>query len=257
MSLTTYQDFGGEFICIVPGGVTITADAGNTYKVCEDQTFTVAVATGSAPFTYAWSTAGLVSGQGTTQAVYNFHYTCSPGITCTVSNACGSAVSATTFLFLELTLADIAEAMQDDFEAWMSPSLLERVYGWDELPEGVQDPPALMIYWQSIQNDALTNTDRTTFDGNTKVKEIVFHVDYYAGTRNHLDENNERLMQGANEIIDLLETEIVGGCNDGGHCPPFGLCALKEFRWEGERVIFDYGGVLFYGARFRIIFRVY
>lgn len=238
-------------------GATVTPATSNTNNICEDQTFTAVLTPSNAttPITYVWSTDGLQSGQGTPTAVYQWQDTCTKTVSVTVSNAGGSATD-TYILSVGFTLMQIAEAIKDTLTASMTPALLTRAYGYNELPEGVNDAPSLMVYWQSVVNDRYTDTDRTSFTA-VRVKEFVFHVDYYQNPRNHLDENNDMLTQAASEIIDILEQEALGCSAAGGHCPPFGLCGLKTFRWTGERVTFDYGGVLYYGARFIITVRVF
>ena len=236
--------------------VTITPDADNSGFVCENQTYTAILVGGTAPITYVWSSTGLQSGQGTATAVYQWSITCGQTISVTVTDADNSQ-SDTLDIELTLHLSQIADAIQDTLEANMSAVLLARVYGWDELPEGVNDAPSLMCYWQSGRADAVTETDRFSFAG-VRNKELIFNVDYYASTRNHLGQDNARLTNAMSEIIDFLETASSGACVDGtGQCPPFGLCALKTFQWSCERVIFDYGGVEYYGARCAITFRAF
>jgi hypothetical protein len=235
---------------------TITADANNSGLVCQDQDFVASYlpANATLPVTYTWDPEPN-AGQGTDTATYNTVRSCYT-ITLTVTNALGSAAD-TLDVVLTLHLSQIAEAIQDTLETNMSATLLTRVYGWDELPEGIQDTPSLAVYWQQVTNDAQTSTDRTTFS-KVRVKELIFHIDYFASARNQLAEDNERLTNAASQIIDILETEAAAACATGAsHCPPFGLCALKTFRWWGERVVYDYGGILLYGARFYITLLVY
>jgi hypothetical protein len=256
MAIQRFNNFGGG-ACIPLSVATFTAAVGNTNTICVDQTFTASYGPVNAttPVTYLWSIDGLQSGQGTPVAVYQWTATCNKSVTVTISNAC-SSVSHTDNLTLSLTLMQIAEAIKNTIANAMTPTLLARAYGYDHLPEGVNDAPSLMVYWQSVVNDKYTDTDRTTFGG-VRVKEFMFRVDYYQNPRNNMEENNAKLTYGAVEIIDILEQQALGCTPGGGHCPPFGLCGLKTFRWSGERVTFDYGSVRYYGARFEIVVRVF
>lgn len=259
MGLNTFDNFGGGTPCIALTSATVAAASGNSERVCENQTFTVTYlpVTATTPVTYVWDSDGLVSGQGTATAVYNWGATCGKNASVTVSNAC-SSVSDSLAVALTLHLAQIAEAIQTTLETNMTAALLTRVYGWDELPEGVNDTPSLMCYLQRANADAITDTDRYSFSG-VRNKSLTFNIDYFASVRNNLQENNERLTNAMTEIIDILETASSGACvNGSGHCPPFGLCALKTFQWNCERVIFEnYGGIDYYGARCEVIFRVF
>lgn len=233
----------------------ITASTANTYHICEAQIFQASTDDGTPITAYVWSTDGLQLGQGTATATYSFDTTCAHTVSVTIT-AGGVDYTADLDLNLTLALSQICTAIKDTLEGAMSASLLARAYNFDELPEGINDAPSLMVYWQSTVNDALRGeTDRWTF-ANRRVKDLAFHVDFFANPRNNLDENNATLTEAASEIIDILEMEALS-CAEYKHCPPFGLCGLKTFLWQGERVVFDWGGVLYFGARFIITVRTY
>jgi hypothetical protein len=253
------EDFGGGSYapCTPLTSATITHAVAHKL-VCVDNIFNVAYAPVNAtpPVTYLWSTDGLQSGQGTPTAIYNWTVTCAHTVTCTVSNCGGAVVSNSVIVNADLTLIQIAQAIKNTFESHMTAPYLARAYGYNQLPEGINDAPALLVYWNSIENDHYTDTDRTTFHA-TRVKALSFNVDYIVNPRNNLAENNSMITSGANEIINILEQESLGCAADGGHCPPFGLCGLKGFRWEGRLAMLDYGAVTYYGARFVITLRVF
>ena len=233
----------------------ITPSTSNTNQVCVSQTFHATTDDGTPITVYVWSVDGLLSGQGTNTAVFLWETTCDHTVSVTVT-AGGVDYSEDYDVTLTLALAQICTAIKETLEDGMSAALLARAYNFDELPEGINDAPSLMVYWQGVTNDALRQeTDRWTFAGR-RVKDMVFHVDFFANPRNNLEENNETLTNAASEIIDILEMESME-CVEYGHCPPFGLCALKSFHWTGERVVFDYGGVIYYGARFVLTVRTY
>lgn len=232
----------------------ITPNYANTNQVCVNQIFSAELDDGTPVDAYLWSTDGLVVGQGTATTKYLWSTTCEHTISVTLT-AAGVDYTADLDLDLTLALSQICTAIKDTLEDAMSPELLDRAYNYDELPEGVNDIPSFMVYWHSVTDEPGGGTDRHTFGGR-RIKDLVFYVDYFANPRNNLDENNELLTNAASEIIDILEMESLA-CVEYGHCPPFGLCALKSFQWSGERVIFDYGGVTYYGARFVITTRTY
>lgn len=258
--MTTHFDafyIGAPVLCTVLTSATITPDPANTGLLCDSHQYTASYLplAATAPITYTWSTDGLIAGQGTATATYSWSETCEHDVTVTIANPCGS-VSDTETVDIIFTLAQIADAIKNTLATSMSAAYLSRAYGYDELPEGINDAPSLMVYWQSVINDAFTDTDRTTMKGAVKCKEIVFYVDYVANPRNNLAENNALLTGAASEIIDILEMNAAT-CTYPAHCPPFGLCGLKNFKWQGERVTLDYGGALYYAARFIITVRVF
>ena len=57
------------------------------------------------------------------------------------------------------------------------------------------------------------------------------------------------LVTGIDEIVILLEA--------AHECPHFGLEGIKNYQWSWRRVIFDYGGVAFMGARFTLNLRTF
>lgn len=258
-STGTGDDYNGVYTVgagnlVPPDSVTIAADSGNSGLVAEEQTFTATVDGGTPPITITWSTDGLVSGQGTATAVYSWCTTCDHTITVTASNPAGE-VTDTYSVDLDLTYMQIAEAIKTTVEDNMSADLLSRAYGYDELPEGIQDYGSIMVHWQSTELP-YTDTDRHTFEP-FDVPEILFYLDYVQSPRNHLAENNAALTEAASELHNIIANESAEACNEDGQCPPFGLCALKNFTWRAERVILDYGGVLYYAARFEIRIRIF
>lgn len=254
---TLIDSFGGgtvEGCCEEIASATIAPDTANTNLVCENQEFTVAYLPVDAtlPITYAWTATNLVSGQGTATAVYNWTSTGAKTITCTLTNACSSVV-ATYTVTIKLTLGQIARAIASTLESYITDAtILARMFEYDELPEGVQDYPSILVYWEAVANDVTTANDRHTM-GPTEARhnqELTFHIDYYARQRSQVDESMDATMTGASEIIDALE-------DPDTLCPPFGLCGLKTFRWEGRRVVFEHGSVLFPGARFIVYIRIF
>ena len=146
---------------------------------------------------------------------------------------------------MSVTIAQICDAVKNYLSTAAS---LKRSESYNQLTEGINDYPLMQVYWQSIDCDWQSNTERTTFQGGVKQKDLVIHADLYGRPRSHLGEDNAAVTVLANEVVDLLEAT---------GCPPFGLTGLKNFKWRGERVVFDYDGVLYAGIRFYVNIRVF
>ena len=174
-----------------------------TALVCENQTYKVTTAAVTA---WVWSVDGLQSGQGTDTAIYKWETTCDHTLTVVVTIG-GVDSTETLDVNVTLSLGQICTAIKDTLEGAMCSDLLARAYDFNEIPEGVNDAPSLMVYWQNTVNDALRGeTDRWTF-ANRRVKDMVFHVDYYANPRNNLARLN------SNGSLDLTFDPASSGAN--------------------------------------------
>jgi len=131
------------------------------------------------------------------------------------------------------------------------------VQSYDQLSESINrgDLPLVQVYWESIQWDVTGNTDRTTFGGKIRTKRAVFHLDLYAATRSHLNENMGDLIAGIDSIIAVLEAEETQ--------PFFGVTGIKNVSVDSiDRVVFEYtsgsGGPVYYmGARIVLAMWIY
>ena len=126
---------------------------------------------------------------------------------------------------------------------------VERAYDYDEMPEAVNndDTPALVVYFQALEEDPTNQTASSTFRSVVRQRDWVFHVDVLAAQRNHLNENNEVMCKMADAIIDTLETQ--------DSRPFFGVAGAQQFKFTAERVVINLGAVDFYGIRFIITVR--
>ena len=126
---------------------------------------------------------------------------------------------------------------------------VERAYDYDEMPEAVgnADTPALVVYFQALEEDPTNETSGSTFNHKVRQRNWVFHVDVLAAQRNHLNENNEVMCDMADAIIDALETQ--------DDFPFFGVAGAQQFKFIADRVVINLGGVDFYGIRFIITVR--
>lgn len=140
-----------------------------------------------------------------------------------------------------LTYAEICDAITATLA--VAPSIA-RAMSYDELTEGMQDQPAFQVYPEGCDPVAArSETHVTTLRGGVIQETHTIHVDYYARQRSHIGEDMAVLVEGVDEIVPILEGET---------CPPFGLSGIKNFQWSWNRVVFDYGGVMYMGARFTL-----
>ncbi|KPJ77283.1 MAG: hypothetical protein AMJ81_00030 [Phycisphaerae bacterium SM23_33] len=138
-------------------------------------------------------------------------------------------------------LLDAIEGIMDDAAS------LVRSQTYDELTEGIHDYPLLQVYpEENTGTDWTGETDRVTLSGKHSVKEYTVHADIYARQRSHIAEDMKKCVDVANETEDIL---------DNLSYPLFGLACVTSFRWSWRRVVFEYGGVKYMGARFVIVVR--
>ena len=126
---------------------------------------------------------------------------------------------------------------------------VERAYDYDEMPEAVSndDTPALVVYFQALEEDPTNETSGSTFNHKIRQRNWIFHVDVLASQRNHLDENNKAMCEMTDAIINTLEAQ--------DDYPFFGVDGCQQFKFTAERVIINLGGADFYGIRFIITVR--
>jgi len=126
---------------------------------------------------------------------------------------------------------------------------VERAYDYDEMPEAVSndDTPALVVYFQALEEDPTNETSGTTFSHVVRQRNWIFHVAVLASQRNHLNENNKVMCEMTDAIINVLETQ--------DRRPAFGVSGAEQFKFTAERVVINLGGVDFYGIRFIITVR--
>ncbi len=133
---------------------------------------------------------------------------------------------------------------------------LERAESYDQITEGVNnaDTPLLMVYCEGVLSDPTGETDRLTFatgaDASIKVKEMLFHCDFYTTQRNHVGQNVQSQVDTMSEAIDVIE-----GQNE---YPYWQNAAIKSMRsWDINRVVFEYAGAKYPGLRLDLTVWVY
>jgi len=147
------------------------------------------------------------------------------------------------------TLDELVDGIETVLSAALSLTVPEggRSQTYDELTEGMNQTPTLQVYpEENLGTDFTGATSKATLNGKHSFKEYIIHADYYANQRTDIGQDMGRLVTGINELEDILDTQ---------GCPPFDLNFIASFRWSWSRVTFDYGGVDFVGARFRLIVR--
>ncbi len=126
---------------------------------------------------------------------------------------------------------------------------VERAYDYDEMPEAVNndDTPAVVVYFESMDQDPTGETHASTFTGGINQRNWVFHIDILASQRNHLPENNKIMAVMADNMVNALETQE--------RLPFMSVPGAQAFRFTAFRTGITLGGVEFYGIRFIITIR--
>ena len=133
------------------------------------------------------------------------------------------------------TLAAAASLVRDESQAE------------DEITEGIHDYPLLQTWMaENAGTDYTGDTDRVTLSGRHSIKEYLIHSDLYVEQRAHVGQAMGQLLVSLNEMEDIL---------DDLSYPLFGLNFVTSFRWSWRQVTFEYGKVLYTGARFFITVR--
>lgn len=118
------------------------------------------------------------------------------------------------------------------------------------ISEGMPDLPALQVYWENLETDAVGDTDRRTFSGKVKTTKLTYHADVYAKQRGILAEDMAKVLEVAEAVQIVLEAQ-----SDADHL--FGEEHIRALHWTAQRVTFDYSGNAYAGIRFVIEVWVY
>lgn len=131
-----------------------------------------------------------------------------------------------------VTIAAICDGIAETIEG---STTIQAIQSYDELTEGLGrgDLPLAQVYWEDINWDAEFSTDRSSFGGGVRQKDITIHIDLYAATRSHLAENMRDTIECLDALIDILEAQ---------NTPPFfTVDGIKSFRIDSiTRTIFEY-----------------
>jgi hypothetical protein len=121
----------------------------------------------------------------------------------------------------------------------------------EQLTEGINDRNTLQVYPEEQTPVSFGSaTQKITLGATPYIhEEFIVHADYYCQQRANLGEDMANLVTGIDAIRANLKTQ---------NCPnPFSLMGIPNFQWSWQRVVFEYAGANYIGARFRLVLRTY
>ncbi len=125
---------------------------------------------------------------------------------------------------------------------------VQRLEQYDELTEGMPDRGTLQVYPdQNLGTSFDSDTHKLTLKTRHTIKEYVILADFYVRPRSQIAEGMDEFVQAADDFEDILDVQ---------DCPNFGRAEIRSFRWNWDRVIFDYAGEQYVGIRMFITIRV-
>lgn len=119
------------------------------------------------------------------------------------------------------------------------------------LTEGINDQNVLQIYPEEQTPVSFgSGTHKISLGSSPYIhEEFIILADYYCQQRAQIGEDMAKLITGIDAIRANLKSQ---------DCPnPFALTGIPNFQWSWQRVIFEYGGASYVGARFRLMLRTY
>lgn len=129
-----------------------------------------------------------------------------------------------------ITLGQINSAISDTLGA---VAAIRNVQDFDAISEGIINTPTLQTYWDGLQVDVTTNTERTTFGGKVRQYDLIFFCDLYVQRHAH----SKKMLKEMYPLIDAI-TAVFEAQEEQ---PFFGLAGIKAFSYEAQRALFDYG----------------
>ena len=150
---------------------------------------------------------------------------------------------------MAITLGEICDAIESTLSAATG---MNRTQSYDEITEGINagDCPLMQVYWESLVMDPSGGTDRTSFQGGIRQKQITIHVDIYASQRGNIKDDMKRTVDIVDTVLDVFEVQ--------NKKPYFSLDGIQAFKVDSAtRTLFNYAGVDFAGARFILSIWVY
>lgn len=142
----------------------------------------------------------------------------------------------------------INTAIADSLRGLAVGGITLTVQNYNELTEGMQDAPAVQVYWEEVEGALPGNTSRTTLSGAIRHSKYLFHIDLYARQRSQLAED----MTAVLEWVDAIETSLQGQNRNF-----FGVDGVREFHYVARRKLFSAGGVLYAGAQVDVTVHVF
>jgi len=142
---------------------------------------------------------------------------------------------------MAVTIYDTTEAIRSTLEdvAGLAVSTAN-----ETLREGMNDLPAIQVYFETLEASLGSQTERKTFGAGIRSNMWRFHIDVYVKQRSNLGDDMAKVANLTDAVIDVLEAQV--------DTPPFGLDGLHNFRYTAERVTFTYGDTdtTYVGVRF-------
>lgn len=123
------------------------------------------------------------------------------------------------------------------------------VQSYDELTDGIAATPTLQVYPQSALDDVASQNNRTTFQAGVRQRQYTLHADVYARVRGVIGQDMNAVVVLADAVETKLDAQDVR--------PYFGLDGIQDYKWDMNRVTFDYGNYKYAGLRFVIRIWVY
>jgi hypothetical protein len=132
---------------------------------------------------------------------------------------------------------------------------IARTQSYNQLTEGMNTLPTLLVYPEFWEVSAGSETDRFSFvDAATGIPghrqtEMLLHLDLYARLRSQLNEDWGEAVDLASALHDKLDEQ--------GACPHFALAGIRTFHWTAQRVVFVYAQTEYTGFRFLLTVRIF
>lgn len=143
------------------------------------------------------------------------------------------------------SLGDLSKAIGTTLSA---AAVVQRLEQYDGLSEGMPDKGVLQVYPdQNIGTSFDSDTHKLTLQTKHTIKEYTCLADFYVRPRSQIAEGMDEFVQAVDDFEDILDVQ---------DCPNFGRNEIRSFRWNWDRVIFDYAGDQYVGLRIFITIRV-
>jgi hypothetical protein len=144
-----------------------------------------------------------------------------------------------------ITIAQINTAIRDA----LAGVNVKEAQDYNEITENIVNWPLLQVYWESLEQDPTTSTERSTFTAGVRQTDLVYHVDLYTSRRAH----SKQILADMYPLID--EVTAVFEAQDSA--PFFGLDGVKAFSFSAQRAIFEYANEQYNGVRWILNIRVF
>ena len=143
------------------------------------------------------------------------------------------------------SLGDLSKAIGTTLSA---AACVQRLEQYDELTEGMPDRGTLQVYPdQNIGTSFDSDTHKLTIKTKHTIKEYIIICDFYVRPRSQIAEGMDEFVDAVDDFENILDVQ---------DCPNFGRGEIRSFRWNWDRVIFEYAGAQYVGLRIYVTIRV-